>query len=96
MLEYGITGIMQPLLDYNIGYCDYNNCNICTQMCTTGATKMISYKICALTVAHTKKLALYLHPKKAITVTLKEIHSKITHNRNKGTKTEKTEQDFAF
>jgi len=35
-LEYGICGIMQPKLDYLLGYCDFD-CNACGLVCPTGA-----------------------------------------------------------
>ncbi|OGV21124.1 MAG: hypothetical protein A2X47_05735 [Lentisphaerae bacterium GWF2_38_69] len=41
LFEYGIAGLMQPRLDYNSGYCDYN-CNICNKICPTKAIKPLS------------------------------------------------------
>ena len=35
-LEYGVSGIMQPKLDYLQGHCDFD-CNACGQVCPTGA-----------------------------------------------------------
>jgi ferredoxin len=35
-LEYGITGLMQPLMNYQKSFCDYE-CNICGKVCPTGA-----------------------------------------------------------
>jgi len=35
-LEYGITGLMQPLMNYQKSFCDYE-CNICSKVCPTGA-----------------------------------------------------------
>lgn len=35
-LEYGVAGIMQPLMNYAESYCDYE-CNICGKVCPTGA-----------------------------------------------------------
>ncbi len=35
-LQYGITGIMQPHMDYHSGFCNYD-CVICSQICPTGA-----------------------------------------------------------
>ena len=35
-LEYGITGLMQPLMNYQKSSCDYE-CNICGKVCPTGA-----------------------------------------------------------
>ncbi len=40
-LEYGLTGIMQPSMDYKKGYCEYE-CNICGKVCPTGAIKPLS------------------------------------------------------
>ena len=34
--QYGITGIMQPVMDYHKSFCTYN-CIICTQICPTSA-----------------------------------------------------------
>ncbi|MFV0471906.1 MAG: 4Fe-4S dicluster domain-containing protein [Paludibacteraceae bacterium] len=34
--EYGIGGIMQPVMNFDKGFCNYN-CIICTQVCPTGA-----------------------------------------------------------
>lgn len=38
ILEYGAAGIMQPKMDYEQSYCDYE-CNICGRVCPTGAIK---------------------------------------------------------
>jgi len=35
-LEYGITGLLQPLMNYHKSFCDYE-CNICGKVCPTGA-----------------------------------------------------------
>ncbi len=35
-LEYGVAGLMQPLMNYQKSYCDYE-CNICGKVCPTGA-----------------------------------------------------------
>ncbi len=35
-LEYGILGIMQPHMNYNISYCTFE-CNICGDVCPSGA-----------------------------------------------------------
>ncbi len=40
-LEYGLTGIMQPSMDFKQGYCEYE-CNICGKVCPTGAIKPLS------------------------------------------------------
>lgn len=34
--QYGITGIMQPVMDYHKSFCTYN-CTICTEICPTSA-----------------------------------------------------------
>ncbi|MDX9929194.1 MAG: 4Fe-4S dicluster domain-containing protein [Bacteroidales bacterium] len=36
LLEYGITGMLQPRMDYHKGFCNYE-CTICTEICPTGA-----------------------------------------------------------
>ncbi len=35
-LEYGVAGLMQPLMDFEKSFCDYE-CNSCGQVCPTGA-----------------------------------------------------------
>ena len=40
-LEYGLGGIMQPLMQFDHGYCNYD-CNICSQVCPNGAIKPLS------------------------------------------------------
>ncbi|MGA1977324.1 MAG: 4Fe-4S dicluster domain-containing protein [Bacteroidales bacterium] len=35
-LQYGITGMMQPVMDYHKGFCAYN-CTKCTDICPTSA-----------------------------------------------------------
>jgi polyferredoxin len=44
--EYGMTGMMQPYMDYKTGYCNYN-CTKCGEVCPAGA-------ILPLTVEHKK------------------------------------------
>jgi len=34
--QYGISGIMQPRMDYETGFCNYE-CNKCSEICPTGA-----------------------------------------------------------
>jgi len=41
VLQYGFYGIMQPFLDFNTGYCNYD-CTICSEICPTGAIRKIS------------------------------------------------------
>lgn len=36
VLQYGISGIMQPFQDFNTGYCNYD-CTICSEICPSGA-----------------------------------------------------------
>lgn len=37
-LEYGITGMLKPRMDYSISFCNYD-CALCTEVCPTGALK---------------------------------------------------------
>lgn len=39
--EYGLAGIMQPVMDYSRGYCDYE-CTTCMDVCPAGALKPLS------------------------------------------------------
>ncbi len=41
VMQYGLSGIMQPYLDFNTGYCNYD-CTICSEVCPTSAIKKIS------------------------------------------------------
>lgn len=36
LFEYGLAGIMQPRMNYNAAYCNYE-CALCTQVCPSGA-----------------------------------------------------------
>lgn len=36
--EYGLSGILEPTMKYDKGYCNYN-CTLCTEVCPTGALK---------------------------------------------------------
>jgi NAD-dependent dihydropyrimidine dehydrogenase PreA subunit len=36
--QYGIAGLMQPVMDYHKSFCTYN-CTICTEICPTNALK---------------------------------------------------------
>lgn len=38
--QYGITGIMQPVMDYHKSFCTYN-CTICTEICPTNALHLL-------------------------------------------------------
>jgi len=40
MLEYGLSGLLQPYMDYTTGYCSYE-CNRCGQVCPTGAIRAL-------------------------------------------------------
>ena len=40
-LELGFRGIMQPVMNYNIGYCEYE-CNRCVEVCPADALKPVS------------------------------------------------------
>ena len=42
--EYGLDGIMLPVIKYNDGYCRYD-CNKCTQVCPNGALAHISLEM---------------------------------------------------
>jgi len=35
-LEYGLTGVFQPRMNYSSSYCNYD-CNLCSQICPSGA-----------------------------------------------------------
>ncbi len=39
-LEYGVAGIMQPMLNFERGFCNYD-CTICSEVCPTGAIKPV-------------------------------------------------------
>jgi ferredoxin len=38
VIQYGIAGLMQPVMDYHKSFCTYN-CTICTEICPTNALK---------------------------------------------------------
>ena len=40
-LEYGLSGMMQPYMDFSAGFCNYD-CTLCGEMCPTGAIKPLS------------------------------------------------------
>jgi ferredoxin len=44
VIEYGIAGVLQPFMDYNKSYCNYE-CVKCTEVCPTGAILPISPEI---------------------------------------------------
>lgn len=39
-LEYGLSGVFQPKMDYTVNYCNYD-CVICGEVCPTGAIKLL-------------------------------------------------------
>jgi ferredoxin-type protein NapF len=41
LLQYGLEGIMQPMMDYNASYCNFD-CVICTEVCPTGALRPVN------------------------------------------------------
>ena len=41
LADYGLRGLLQPALDFKLGYCDYE-CNTCSQICPTGAIQKLS------------------------------------------------------
>ena len=41
VLEYGLKGFLQPRLDYEISYCNYE-CTACSEVCPTGAIQPIT------------------------------------------------------
>jgi ferredoxin len=42
-LEYGFGGIMQPLMDFEKGFCNYD-CTVCTEICPNDALKPLTKK----------------------------------------------------
>ena len=40
-LEYGLGGIMQPVMKFDDGYCNFD-CNLCSQVCPAGAIKPLT------------------------------------------------------
>ncbi len=43
LLAWGASGLFQPILDYDFGYCQYE-CKSCTTVCPTGAIEPLSLK----------------------------------------------------
>lgn len=41
LMEYGLGGVMQPMMTYEKGYCNHS-CTICCEACPTGALKPLS------------------------------------------------------
>ena len=46
--QYGIAGLMQPVMDYHKSFCTYN-CTICTEICPTNALKPLMLEAKKLT-----------------------------------------------
>ncbi|MBT4290064.1 MAG: 4Fe-4S binding protein [Deltaproteobacteria bacterium] len=44
MMQYGSKGILQPALDFQVGYCE-NECNLCGKVCPTGAIQPLILEI---------------------------------------------------
>ncbi|HPJ36417.1 MAG TPA: 4Fe-4S dicluster domain-containing protein [Spirochaetota bacterium] len=39
VMQYGLIGIMQPFMDFNSGFCNYD-CTLCGEICPTGAIRL--------------------------------------------------------
>ena len=48
LLQYGIKGMMQPVMDYQKSFCTYN-CTICTEICPTNALSPLALEAKKLT-----------------------------------------------
>lgn len=46
--QYGIAGLMQPVMDYHKSFCTYN-CTVCTDVCPTNALKPLALEAKKLT-----------------------------------------------
>lgn len=46
--QYGISGMMQPVMDYHKSFCTYN-CTVCTEVCPTNALKPLALEAKKLT-----------------------------------------------
>ena len=44
MMQYGSKSILQPALDFQVGYCE-NECNLCGKVCPTGAIQPLILEI---------------------------------------------------
>jgi ferredoxin len=53
-LEYGFLGMLQPRMDYNANYCNFD-CKICSEVCPTGAISPINIEKKKLTQIGTAK-----------------------------------------
>ncbi len=40
-LQYGLGGILQPIMDFNASYCNFE-CTVCTEVCPSGALKRLT------------------------------------------------------
>jgi formate hydrogenlyase subunit 6/NADH:ubiquinone oxidoreductase subunit I len=40
-LQYGLGGLLQPTMDFNASYCNFE-CTICTEVCPSGALRKLS------------------------------------------------------
>jgi ferredoxin len=41
LFEYGLSGLLQPTMDFTLGFCEYE-CNECSQVCPSGAILPVS------------------------------------------------------
>jgi ferredoxin len=48
MLQYGVKGMMQPVMDYHKSFCTYN-CTVCTEICPTNALRPLTLEAKKLT-----------------------------------------------
>lgn len=48
IMQYGLTGMMQPVMDYHKGFCQYN-CTVCSEVCPTDALKPLALEAKKLT-----------------------------------------------
>jgi ferredoxin len=53
-IEYGITGMLQPRMDYAAGFCNYE-CTVCATVCPSGALQPLSVEQKKLTALGTAK-----------------------------------------
>ncbi|HCV41938.1 MAG TPA: 4Fe-4S ferredoxin, partial [Bacteroidetes bacterium] len=53
-IEYGLTGMMQPRLDYRAAFCNYE-CTTCTEICPSGAILPVAQEQKKLTQFGTAK-----------------------------------------
>ncbi|CDH44946.1 4Fe-4S binding protein [Candidatus Contendibacter odensensis] len=63
LLEYGLSGLLQPRLDFAAGYCSYE-CNRCGQICPTGAIRPLDLTVkqtVQLGVAHFIRINCMVH-----------------------------------